>query len=219
MKIISLVNSKGGVGKTTLCINLARQMQMHICAKEQKPKDAKVLLVDADPQGSIRDWHDAGGHVLIDMVSLDRKSAIIQLRDMNMDYDFVFIDTPGKVDEIMCSAIAVSDLVLIPVQPSPYDIWASMDTIELVKNRQAIANDKPECRFVLNRCIPNTIIASDVKAHMHKSAFKHLQTSISNRVIFAESAQRGCTIFESGNELAISSIKSLGDEMREVLYV
>jgi chromosome partitioning protein len=218
LKIISLINSKGGVGKTTLCINLAREMLLHLCAKEEKPKDAKVLLVDADPQGSIRDWHEAGGHVILDMIAMDRMQAIASLRTTNLSYDYVFIDTPGKVGEIMASAIAISDLILVPVQPSPYDIWATADTIELVKNRQALAaNGTPKAQFVLNRCIPNTNISADAKEYLHKSIFPHLHTSICNRVIFAESANRGCTVFESGNQMAIDSILSLGKEVRGVL--
>lgn len=217
MKIISLVNSKGGVGKTTLCINLAREMQIHLNAKDEIIKKSKVLLVDADAQGSIRDWHDQGGHLLIDMIAMDRRQAISNLRYTNMNYDYVFIDTPGSTSEIMATAISISDLVLIPIQPSPYDIWASADTVQLVKNRQALADGQPHGRFILNRCMPHTNISKDAKDYLHQSAFPYFNTSIHQRVIFAESANRGCTIYESGNALAIDSIKALGGELREVL--
>ena len=103
MKIISLVNSKGGVGKTTLCINLARYVQMYHCSKLQSDINTKVLVVDTDPQGSLRDWHDAGGSNYLDIMIADKKSAVVQLPQIlkNSEYKYVFIDTPGTLNEII----------------------------------------------------------------------------------------------------------------------
>lgn len=227
LKIISLINSKGGTGKTTLCINLAMEMQKHLYSEMQKSKDddgfymiplLKVLIVDADPQGSARDWHEAGGHELMNLIVLDRKQTLLNLGKMDLDYDFIFIDTPGRISEIATTAIILSDLVLVPIQPSPYDIWAASDTVEVIKQRQELTSGvQPIGRFVLNRCIPNTNIEKGAKEYLHKSAFPHFDTSIFQRVIYAESAAKGKTVFEFDNTQAIESIVSLGDEIRGAL--
>src|SRR5690348_8966902 len=140
MQIISLINSKGGVGKTTLSINIATylHMQKSVNTENNTCKDA-VLLIDADPQGSARDWYEEGGRHHLDMIVLDRPHALMDIRKDKLNYDYVFIDTPGKVDNLMAAAIAVSDLVLIPIQPSPYDIWATEQVVELINSRHALA--------------------------------------------------------------------------------
>ena len=176
MKIISLINSKGGVGKTTLAINLARYVQKYIYTQEHPKKKPSVLIVDADPQGSTRDWYETGGHQYIDVIVADRKSIITNLRQANIHYDYIFVDTGGKLSDIMAAAIATSDLVLVPVQPSPYDIWATEETINLVKMRQEITEGIPLCRYVLNRCIPNTNIGKDVIEHMNTYTHTHIMT-------------------------------------------
>lgn len=215
MKIISLVNSKGGTGKSTLAINLARYTQIHCCGNVEK-LGKKVLLVDSDQIGSLKDWHEAGGHETIDLI-VGGKSIVSQLRNMQLDYDYVFVDTPGRVSEIMAATIVVSDLVLIPVQPSPFDLWGTTDAVEIVEARHAINNGKPLCKFILNRCRQGTNIAKDVKTHIHTSTHGQIHTNIHERVAFAECVRRGTTVFESGNRLAIDSIIQAGNEMMEIL--
>jgi chromosome partitioning protein len=202
------------------------EMQKHLRANKQMSensnellwKDAKVLIVDADPQGTARDWHEEGGHKLIDLIVLDRKQTLHNLGKMDLDYDYIFIDTPGRVSEISTTAVVISDVVLVPIQPSPYDIWAAADTLEVVKQRQEITNGiQPIGRFVLNRCIPNTNIEKDAKEYLHKSAFPHFNTCIFQRVVYAESGAQGKTVFECNNRLAMDSIILLGTEIREAI--
>lgn len=217
MKIISLVNSKGGVGKTTLCVNLAREMQIHLKSKEQEGLRANVLLVDADPQGSLRDWHEVGGHHYMEIIALDTKSSLRDLRVIAQYCDYVFIDTPGKGSEIIASAITQSDLVLVPVQPSYYDIWAAAEVVDLIQQRQLIANGRPEAAFILNRCIPNTLISKEAKEYLHKSAFPYLSKEVHQRVTFVETTANGNTVFETSNQQAIDSIKMIGEEIRGII--
>lgn len=221
MKIISFLNSKGGVGKTTLAINLARHLYLYNYSKIETYKP-RVLLVDADPQGSIRDWQEAGNQTDIDVIAADRKQTLMNLPNLleKSDYDYVLIDTPGNAQEITAAAISISDVCLIPVQPSPYDLWASEDIAELIRIRQTLTNGKPESFYILNRCIPRTKIAKDVFDHLFTSTIKMLGERITNRVIYATSAKEGKTIFEFDDEGAWDDISTLGHAlMNTFIYI
>ena len=85
----------------------------------------KVLLVDADPQGSTRDWNEANGGSFILVVGLDRETLAKDLQGISHGYDWIVIDGAPQVAKLSVAAVKAADLVLIPVQPSPYDIWAT----------------------------------------------------------------------------------------------
>ena len=107
MRVISFLNSKGGSGKTTLSTNLARAYAQ---------SSSQVLLVDSDPQGSARDWHAARENNPIPLVALDRPNALKNLASVGAGYDVVLVDGAAKLSQMISAA------VIIPVQPSPYDI-------------------------------------------------------------------------------------------------
>lgn len=210
MKIISFINSKGGVGKTTLATNLARYLYI-----ENSTKQNKVLLVDADPQGSVRDWNESGAQTEMHVISADRKETLFRLPAYLKEnaYDYVIIDTPGKAQEITGSAIAISDLCLIPVQPSPYDLWASHDVLDLIKARHTVTNGKPDTFYVLNRCIPNTKISAEVKKHLEEGDIQLIGQPIHQRIVFSETARYGKTVFDATIGAAISEISRLGEQI------
>jgi chromosome partitioning protein len=99
------------------------------------------------------------------------------------------------VSELARAAILASDLVLIPVQPSPYDVWASAETVALVREAQQFKN-KLAVAFVINRKIVNTAIGRDVTAALVRFDVPVLATSLGQRVIYAESAARGLSVIE-----------------------
>lgn len=212
MKIISLVNSKGGVGKTTLATNLGQYLHIRNSLKDGLNK---ILLVDADPQGSLRDWNQAGCQIDLDVFVMDTKHLLMRLPAMLKDhtYDYVIIDTPGKSGDITAAAIAISDVCLIPVQPSPYDLWASNDVIDLIQTRQTVSNGKPLAFYVLNRCIPNANISRDVMSHIKESSLTLLGIPIHQRVVYPETAKAGKTVFDSSIQIAQSEISNLGEHL------
>lgn len=188
MKVVSILNQKGGVGKTTLSINLAAAL---------KALNHSVLLVDADPQGSSLDWAAARepAEPLFSVVSCPKPTIHKTVADIGAGKDFVIIDGAPRVTDLARSCIMASDLVLIPVQPSPYDIWASQEVVSLI---QEAVIYKPELKaaFVINRKIPNTAIGRDVESALAEFELPVLSTTIGQRVIFAESAASGLSVLE-----------------------
>ena len=147
---IGILNQKGGAGKTTIALHLA-----HALALNNYP----VMLVDADPQGSARDWATAReGNAPFSVIGLDRPIIHKEIGKLATGYDYVIIDGAPRVSDITRSAILASDLVLIPIQPSPLDIWAAHSVVELIEEAQ-IYKPNLQAKFIINRKIVNTAIS------------------------------------------------------------
>ena len=185
--IIGLLNQKGGVGKTTLSVNLAASLAH---------AGARVLLLDVDPQGSALDWAAAReGKPLFPVVGLPRATVHKEIDQIGKDYDHIIIDGPPRVTDLARSAIMASDLILIPVQPSPYDIWAADEVVKLIEEA-GIYKEKLKSAFVVNRKIAKTAIGRDVKEALSSYSVPVFASSITQRVIFAEAAAQGKSVHE-----------------------
>lgn len=186
--ILGVLSQKGGVGKTTLAVNLAAALSA----------DRRVLLVDADPQGSALAWSAARDRdPLFPVVGMAKPTLHRDLPELARDYDVVVIDGAPRVNDLGRAAILASDLVLIPVQPSPYDVWAAAETVRLIREAQQF---KPGIRgvFVINRKIVNTAIGRDVGLALAEfEDIEVLPAAIGQRVVFAESAAAGLSVMEA----------------------
>ncbi|MGX7742317.1 ParA family partition ATPase [Rhodopseudomonas parapalustris] len=186
--IIGVLNQKGGVGKTTIAVNLAA-----VYAKQGQ----RVLLVDADPQGSSLAWSSAReGEPLFTVVGMPKPTLHKDMPSMAADYDAVIIDGSPRVSELGRAAIMASDLVLIPVQPSPYDVWATADTVQLINEARQF-KENLQAAFVINRKIVNTAIGRDVATALEDFHFPVCRQALCQRVIYAESAARGLAVVEA----------------------
>jgi chromosome partitioning protein len=208
-KVISVLNQKGGVGKTTLTVHLATALAR---------KGEKVLLIDADPQGSALDWSAARqGNPLFPVAGLPKASLHKELPPLTANYSIVFIDGPPRVYDVARSAIMSSDLVLIPVQPSPYDVWAAKEIVDLL-HEASVFKGKLKSAFVINRKIVNTAIGRDVAEALAEYPIPVLKATISQRVLFAESATQGMTVYEmSPGNPAEKEIDALAAEIMGML--
>jgi chromosome partitioning protein len=208
-KVVSVLNQKGGVGKTTLAVHIATALVR---------KGHRVLLLDADPQGSALDWAAARhGEPLFPVVGLPKGSIHKELPGLASSYDVVLIDGPPRVYDVSKSAIMASDLVLVPVQPSPYDVWAAKEIIDMM-NEALVYKPTIQKAFVINRKIANTAIGRDVTEALSEYPIPVLKSAICQRVAFAESATQGRTVYELDPDMkAAQEMDELAAELERLL--
>jgi len=188
--IVALLNQKGGVGKSTLALHLAGQW-----ARDGK----RVTLIDADPQASALDWSQQRSREalprLFGVVGLARDTLHREAPELARNADHIVIDGPPRVAGLMRSALLAADLVLIPVQPSPFDGWASAEMLALV-NEARIYRPEIIVRFVLNRCGARTVLARETAETLAGNDPPVLSSTIGQRIAFAVSAESGRLVFE-----------------------
>lgn len=206
--VLAVLNQKGGSGKTTLTTNLA-----HAFLLQQK----KVLLIDSDPQGSARDWNEASEGAVLPVVGLDRETLPQDLKAIQTGYDIIIIDGAPQIAKLAAAAVKAADLVLIPVQPSPYDIWAAADLVELIKERQIITDCSPQAAFVISRAIKNTKLSNEVSEALESYDLPVFNGFTSQRVVYPTSASIGGTVFSESNQQAIDEINQIMSEVESYL--
>jgi chromosome partitioning protein len=206
--IIALLNQKGGVGKTTLATHLAGEFVA---------QGGSAVVIDADPQGSALDWsqrrHQTGFTRLFGVIGLARETLHLEAPEIARSVDYVVIDGPPRVTALARSALLAADLVLIPVQPSPYDLWASADMVALITEAQFF---RPMLRtaFVVNRRVVRTVIGREARPALAGQPFPALHAEVHQRIAFAESVATGRLVRECAiNSAAAREIGTLAAEV------
>jgi chromosome partitioning protein len=182
MQTIVINSQKGGSGKTTLCA--------HLSVEAERAGDGPVFLIDTDPQGTLTTWHDKRQAEAPRRVELPFNGIADGLKLLRQhEANFCFIDTaPSRTDET-ATLFRLADLVLVPIRPSPSDLWAASATVELLKR------DRIPFLFVLNQVKANAGITGQAAA-----ALSHhgpvAETFIGDRVPYAAAMTDGRTAIE-----------------------
>jgi chromosome partitioning protein len=182
MRTIIVNSQKGGSGKTTLCA--------HLAVEAERAGDGPVFLIDTDPQGTLSTWHErraAEAPQRAELALGDLENGLRLLAQREAAY--CFIDTaPTRTDQ-NAALFALADLVLVPIRPSPSDLWAASATVELLKGRGT------PFLFVLNQAKTNASITAQAAA-----ALSHhgpvAETFIADRVPYAAALTDGRTALE-----------------------
>lgn len=190
MKVIVVGNQKGGVGKSTIACNLAINAIMD---------NKKTLLVDADIQGSSISFRAMRESDDLKAVSITQPTIHKDIGEFQ-NFDIVIIDAGGRDNTLFRSAVmaAARGILLIPVLPSQYDIWAAEDTFKIL-NEARIYADIKACA-VFNQTIQNTNVSKDAKEALEdltgESDIELLNTVLYSRVDYKQSISKGLGVCE-----------------------
>lgn len=214
-KIIAVCNQKGGSGKTTVSMQLAGTL-----AK----RGHKVLVVDADPQGTATRWAASADDETpfpASVVGLSAANAKVhrEVKKFVEDYDFIIIDCPPAADSpVPQSALLIADLAVVPVIPSPLDMWAAVGIRQVIENVSSL-NEQLQARLVINQSQPNTNLTREVMEILPEFGLPYCQTYLRQRVIYRQSAAFGQTVHNFGGraDSAIDEIERLTDELLEII--
>jgi chromosome partitioning protein len=206
-KVITIAQQKGGAGKTTVASHIAVALSQ---------KGNRVAVIDIDPQGSLSYWHSireerfGEGYTGLIFNSLSGWRVASEISRLKKQCDYIIVDSPPHTETEARTAIRSADLVVIPVQPSPTDLWATKATLDLAKN------EKIPVMVVMNRVPANSRLAQTIAAELPELA----KTTFGNRVLFASSLMEGRTATEMDpSSVAATEVKELVKEILAVFSV
>ena len=205
MKIIALLNEKGGSGKSTIAINLA-------CALHRDGR--RVVLIDADPQGTARDWREASPTDvdLPPVVALDRPEMLLS-SIKTLAADIAVIDTPAKAEKMSANVVRIAHIAIVPVQPSAADVWASAAAVKLIQSKRDVGGEI-EAAFLATRVSGTTNLSREIlRGEWNEYGIDMLSQSVSNRVSYAQSLSDGVSVYQTRDGQAKAEIDLIVKEM------
>ena len=211
MPVIAIVNQKGGVGKTTVSTNLAWALA----------QTTSALLLDADPQGSARDWGHfiTSGPEQLSILGTGRDPLVDQVRRLSGRYDWVVIDGPPGISNISADAVRVADVVLIPAKAGAFDVWAATEIVEAVKARQQANQGIPKAAFVITMAKPRTRLSQQIDAALAELGLPVLNSRTSDRVAYTQAGNDGTSVLAGPDRTARDEILAIRDELENMIHV
>lgn len=202
-KVLTLAQQKGGAGKTTLAAQLAAAFAA---------RGSQVALVDIDPQGSLTRWFKlreaAGKAGRIDFTAVTGWRAQSAVDKLKAGHDLVLVDSAPHAEIEAKIAVRIADLVVVPMQPSPLDLWATEPTLALgrsEKRKTLIVLNRDQTRMKLSEALAGPIAELDAEV---------AETTIGSRTAFAASMMEGLGVVETAPRTkAAAEILALAEEI------
>ena len=209
MPVIAVVNQKGGTGKTTIATSVA-------CAFAEV---FQVLLLDADGQSSALDWADSRAQPLLSLEvrGVEPGQLLQAVRLLGPRYHWVIIDGPPGITRTNADAVRAADLVLIPVKPGPFDVWAVSDIVAAVKARQETAAGLPKAAFVITMSKTRSRLSQQIEAALDEYGLPVLQARTTDRVAYPQAITEGKSVLEGRDRTARNEIVALRDEIERLI--
>ncbi len=204
-KIITIAQQKGGAGKTT--------MAAHLAVAWSASGKRRVAIVDIDPQGSLTQWYQVrqsrlGEENNLTFAAISGWRIRSELDRLRHTHDLIVVDSPPHTDAEARTAVRAADLVVIPLQPSPMDVWATTATITMCKQ------ERVPVKMVLNRVHPQAKLTEAVSGEM----IGLTANRFGNRVIFAGALMHGLGVTEAQpNSIAADEVRALSKEIMTYL--
>jgi len=202
MTVIALVGNKGGAGKTTLCINLASAMH----------RRSATVLLDADPQRSSLQWRDiAGRDDLVEVVdAVDDLGGLIDT--YRHKRDCVMIDCPPSVHSVQTwQALSRCDIAVLPILPSPLDLWASVHVEQEIESARSV-NPDIRALLVVNQLEPWTRLSQMMHKALSEISLPVAATTIKRRVAYRHAMLEGCSVLDAG-----AAAGSAADDIQQLI--
>ncbi len=202
--IVSFVNQKGGVGKTTSAINFAASL---------KRKNYKLLFIDADPQGSAAQWHAVENNTAFEVLHHPEPITKSEIEALTQEYDYLVIDAPPAIGDITKSILAIAELSIIPLSPSSLDIWSCKGTLEMIDSARE-ENPDLDVKLLINRKIPGTRVGREARQSLGIFNLDILDTELCQRVAYIDAMTSGVSVMQyAPGSKAAGEIENLCDEV------
>ncbi len=213
MKVITVFNQKGGVGKTTIAVNLSIALALD---------KYKILLIDSDKQQSSTDFHNirSANNDVTSFPVMALTTPTLHKDLPNLIFDYIVVDAGGRDNMVSRSAVLASDVVIIPVKPSGVDFWATEEMFDFIEE---VKLTKPKLKVIciLNMVPGRTKILDDVnkltEEYEEKFDLKFMKGRIGNRLAYSYSMMEGLSVLEYNNADAKKEFKKLYKEFKEIL--
>ena len=206
-KVISIANQKGGSGKTTISMNIAAGLS----------KRGRTLVIDADPQGSASQWSNSSSDDKPFPVSVISVAGNLnhEVKRFSRDYQYIVIDCPPTLEtDVTKVAMLASDSILVPVLPSPIDLWASVQLAETIEQIRQLKPDI-QANIVINQLEPRSAISRAMQQALAEFNIKALNHSVRRRAIYRNVAIQGNSVYCFGKQAkaALEEIEAIITEI------